>query len=50
METIKVKDITKGTCTNEDGLSVYNAIYSAISENDSIILSLKESPHFPAHS
>jgi hypothetical protein len=41
METIKVKDITKGTFTNEDGLSVYNAIYSAISENDSIILSFE---------
>jgi hypothetical protein len=41
MKTIKVKDITKGTFTNEDGLSVYNAIYSTISENDCIILSFE---------
>lgn len=41
MKTIKVKDITNGTFTNEDGLSVYNAIDSAISEKDSIILSFE---------
>lgn len=41
MTTIKIKDITTGTFTNDDGLSVFNSIDSAISENNTIILSFE---------